>query len=267
VTTADFVVRNSRKQFLRLTLPEGSKVWSAFVDGRAEKPALSDSDEAGAEPTVLIKIIHSTRGFPVRVVYATPGPRLGGLGTVRGVLPRPDILVTESRWDVYVPDDLRYGTPRSNMELAAAGQRLSRDALEERLAGAETDTVHQALEPLRISVPSAGVLYAFEKLYANQSQRDAWMALPYAPRSGSPLATGASVLGALLLWLGLGLLLRPDARVPRRVAVGCAVAGGLGLTMAHGLYPLSPWPALLISALVMLAGASVSWRRTRTQGA
>jgi hypothetical protein len=42
VTTARFVVRNARKQFLRIELPANSEVWSVFVAGRAEKPALAE---------------------------------------------------------------------------------------------------------------------------------------------------------------------------------------------------------------------------------
>ncbi len=45
VTTAQFTVRNSRKQFLKITLPEGSTVWSAFVNGKAEKPALGENGQ------------------------------------------------------------------------------------------------------------------------------------------------------------------------------------------------------------------------------
>ena len=41
VTTARFVVRNHRKQFLRVVLPSGSEVWSASVAGRAETPAMA----------------------------------------------------------------------------------------------------------------------------------------------------------------------------------------------------------------------------------
>jgi hypothetical protein len=233
------------------------------VDGRAEKPAVSGSTDGDAGQTVLIKIIHSTRGFPVRVVYATPGPRLGGLGTARGLLPRPDILVTQSRWDVLVPDDLRYGEPRSNMDLVSEGERLSRHDLEAQLTGADTDEARQLLDPLHISVPSAGIRYSFEKLYANQSDGDTWMALPYAPRAGSLLATGAGIVGALLLWVGLGLLLRPDPRVPRRGAAGLAAGGAVILMISHGIYPLSPWPALLTTALVLAAAAAALVHRRR----
>ncbi|HKU39094.1 MAG TPA: hypothetical protein VJR89_13125, partial [Polyangiales bacterium] len=69
VTTARFAVRNSREQFLKVKLPKGSKVWSVFVADRAEKPALEET-KAG-EPIVLIKIVTSTDGFPVELIYET----------------------------------------------------------------------------------------------------------------------------------------------------------------------------------------------------
>ena len=40
------------------------------------------------------------------------------------------------------------------------------------------DGAQQALEPLRITVPASGVHYAFEKLYANQSDHDARFSVP-----------------------------------------------------------------------------------------
>ena len=49
VTVARFWVRNSRKQFLRIDLPEGSEVWSAFVNGRPEKPALATDPDGSGE--------------------------------------------------------------------------------------------------------------------------------------------------------------------------------------------------------------------------
>ncbi|TFH48321.1 MAG: hypothetical protein E4H01_06575, partial [Lysobacterales bacterium] len=45
VNTAQFQVRNSRRQFLRLELPPQSQVWSVFVDGKAEKPAAAETSE------------------------------------------------------------------------------------------------------------------------------------------------------------------------------------------------------------------------------
>ena len=51
VTRAQFDVRNSRRQFLRLSLPDESRIWSVFVNGgprsrpmplaRVKEPAMS----------------------------------------------------------------------------------------------------------------------------------------------------------------------------------------------------------------------------------
>ena len=70
VTAARYTVRNSRKQFLRVRLPADSELWAVTVNGKSEKPALAEQKEgesAGRE--VLIKIINSTTGFPVELVY------------------------------------------------------------------------------------------------------------------------------------------------------------------------------------------------------
>jgi hypothetical protein len=116
VTTAEFTVRNSRKQFLRVRLPRDSEMWSAFVDGKPEKPALAQGENEG-DRDVLIKIINSTRPFTVHLIYATTGDAIGRLGTIEAVLPNPDILVTQSRWDVFLPEEMTYGQPSTNMDV------------------------------------------------------------------------------------------------------------------------------------------------------
>jgi hypothetical protein len=260
VTTADFLVRNSRKQFLRLVLPEGSEVWSAFVDGRAEKPALAEDGEGGGAPTVLVKIVNSTEGFPVRLVYATRGPGIGALGRVRGRLPRPDILVTESRWDVYVPHDMRYGDPSTNLEAVGRGQAVSNDAMREQLARSLAGDTPNILDPLRITVPTAGIHFAFEKLYANQSDQDGWVVLPYASAAGSFLGGIASAVGAALVWLGLAVWVWRDRfpAVPSRAALGVAAAGFLTVLVSVGVHHVSAWPALLVS--LALPSVWLGWK-------
>src|SRR4029079_6937541 len=84
VTTAQLRVRNARRQFLELLLPEGSEVWSVFVDGRGEKPALAGGDKPGARARVLIRLAASSEGFPVEIVYATRGKKLGFAGRLEG---------------------------------------------------------------------------------------------------------------------------------------------------------------------------------------
>jgi hypothetical protein len=89
VTTAHFSVRNSRKQFLRVRLPKGADLWSAAVDGKPEKPAISSNGSNDAAPEILVKVINSVQGFPVELIYATPVSVMDRLGRVNAHLPRP----------------------------------------------------------------------------------------------------------------------------------------------------------------------------------
>jgi hypothetical protein len=265
VTTAEFTLRNSRKQFLRLRLPKGAVVWSAFVDGRPEKPAVSEGKN-GADPAVLIKIINSTAGFPVQLVYATQGPGFGSLGSARGSLARPDVLVTHSRWDVYVPAEMRYARLSTNLDVVTAGDVVSQDAMARELGRTDGEGgAQQALDPLRINVPKAGVHYAFEKLYANQGDQEAWIVLPYASAGGAVAGRLTSVVGSLLVWVGLALLFRLDPRLPRvspRLSLGISAAGLLLVLICAGGYGLGMVPALLVSLAVVAGMAVLYWRRT-----
>jgi hypothetical protein len=88
------------------------------------------------------------------------------------------------------------------------------------MAGAREETAKQrAVEPLRIAVPTSGIHYAFEKLYANQGDETAWFALAYASGAGATAGRVMSLIGAGLLWLGLGLLVRPHPSIGRMAAV------------------------------------------------
>lgn len=266
VTAATFSVRNSRKQFLRVDLPAGSEVWSVFVDGKPEKAARAaggDGEESPGGEGVLIKIVTSTRGFPVELVYATPVDAVSGLGRVRAELARPDILVTHSRWDLYLPAGVDYGEPRSNLELAAAGEPVTPGEMAAEmadLAGGETST----LAPLRIDVPSSGLRFSAEKLYANQAGDRAWIAVPYATGAGAAMGRALTALGTLLLWLGAGLWLRRPARVPAAAAPAAAAVGALLLGLTLGLYRLSAAPAVATTLALAVAAALVlaarAWR-------
>ena len=224
VTTAHFTVRNNRKQFLKIKLPKGSEVWSAMVAGQAVKPALvapevgKKSDDGSAH--ILIKIINSSEGFPVELIYATASAKIQSLGKLRGRLPRPDIVVTHTRWAVYLPEGPRYGAASSNLELVdiQAGGRAP--SLRE---GKAEDRSWATQTPMKIDVPTSGVCYTFKKLYANRSDEESEFVITYASTGGRRLAWLFSVVGTILLWLGLGFALkRPDYR---RRALSVAAAG------------------------------------------
>ncbi len=257
VTTAHFVVRNSRKQFLRVRLPEGSQIWSVFVNGKPENPARSDGEDEEESSSVLIKIVNSTRGFPVQIVYATEGSGIRRLGKVTASLPRPDILVTESRWDAFLPAEMRYGAPSTNMDIVRVGALVSASELEAEFAKlGDAAGVQQTLEPLRITVPTSGVHYAFEKLYANQADHDAWFSVPYASAGGAFTGQPVNLLGIGLFWTGIWLSRRGDARVEPRRALALAGVGAVILLITIGFYHVSATLPMVVSVLVGLALAA-----------
>ena len=262
VTTARLLVRNSRRQFLRLALPPGSQVWSVFVDGKPEKPAHAAEGEA-----VLIKMINSARGFPVELVYATPTQSMNGVGTISSQLPRPDMVVTESRWEVYLPFGPRYHSLESTMDPVLRGAWVDpRQAIAKVADGFEA----QMGQPLRISVPSQGIRFAFEKLYANQSPEAAAFKIRYLSSDANVIGLAVSAAGTLLLWLGLVALASKRVRLPRVLAL---ISLGLGLAIliaALGLLGTSPLVASALS-LVIAAGLALwagigqlrAWRARR----
>jgi hypothetical protein len=261
VTTASLTVRNSRKQFLKIALPPESQVWSVFVDGKPEKPALetaSAGKKTSGDPSVLIKIINSSTGFPVDVIYATPISKVRALGTISGRLPRPDMVVTQSRWDVFLPDGLSYGTPDSNMDVVDKGVPMTREAMAAAVGGvADKAGAQQMIEPLRITVPASGIRYAFEKLYANQADEDAEFSMPYASGGGAVLAELLTLIGACLLLVGIWLMIRRHPRVPLQLAAGGAGFGLVLLIVTLGYLGTS---ATLLVVLAVLAGVGAGAR-------
>ena len=204
LTSAHFNVRNSRQQFLRVELPAQSKVWLALVDGKPEKPAMADAEEskgAAGRPGILVKIINSTQGFPVDLIYQTPTSELGQMGILRAVLPRPDMIAAETHWDLFLPQDMSYGRPDSNMNIERAPQYVSKQAMEYEVKRfAEDAAVNAAVQPLRFNVPVAGVRYSFNKLYANQTAGDAYVTIPYSSGGGTFFVASLVMFLALAFW-------------------------------------------------------------------
>jgi hypothetical protein len=271
VTTARFTVRNNRKQFLRVRLPEGAQVWSATVAGRPEKPAISaepgDSNDGTGRPEILIKVINSIEGFPVELVYATPLPKMGGLGRVRAHLPQPDMIVTATRWDVFLPESFRYGSPDTNMSLAATAGIGTPELLRKKLEDFDQSVLaQQPNHPLRIEVPATGVHFGFEKLYANQGDQAAAFSIPYSSAAGARLGQILALLGGALFWGGIVI---GFVKLPAKIArAGFAIAAaGLATAIGSiGYFGTNPTPVVVLSALVLTAlcarAAAVQWRRS-----
>jgi energy-converting hydrogenase Eha subunit C len=109
-----------------------------------------------------------------------------------------------------------------------------------------------------IEVPTAGVHYAFEKLYANQAEDEATFSIPYASSFGATLGQALALLGTALFWSGIALALR-GAPLDRRVALGLAALGFAVLWIPLGYLQINPVPPLLLS-LLALAGLAFATR-------
>jgi hypothetical protein len=210
-------------------------------------------------------MINSAKGFPVDIVYATPVEIIEHLGTVSSRLPRPDMVVTHSRWDVFLPAGPRYRVPDSTMDLVLGGVRVNPRAVGAE-AMARVGDAYQAQmgQPLRITVPTQGIQFAFEKLYANQSSEAAAFSIGYVSAGANQLGLLLSAVGTVLLWIGIVAVASPRVRLPR-LGTMAAIAAGVGLLiLTIGYLGISLVPAsslaLLIAAVVAGWWSIGRWR-------
>ncbi|MDH5326464.1 MAG: hypothetical protein OEZ68_06495 [Gammaproteobacteria bacterium] len=250
VTTAKYLVRNSRRQFLRLSLPAESEVWSVFVDNQAEKPASASEDSNG----ILIKMINSTSGFPVEIVYATPISKLSMMGSIGTHLPLPDMVVTKTHWNVFVPFGPDYVDVESNMDIIARNAR----------ANPRDMTMHQSGQAnknqagaFKVNVPTQGIRFEFAKLYANKSQTPAFFTIRYTSVEGKTLGIWVSIIGVLLIWLAIFLIKFPSEKLAeqnRHKASWWVLGSGFALVLLSIGYLGT---SLQVAATTALLGAVV----------
>lgn len=111
VTRAVYTVRNNRKQFLEVTLPEDEKIalWSSFVADKPVKPSKTK------EGKILLPLEKSSyegselQSFTVEIIYySNLGARLHPMGAVSLNMPELDLPVSKSMLSVYAPGRLKY---------------------------------------------------------------------------------------------------------------------------------------------------------------
>ncbi|MDP2312977.1 MAG: hypothetical protein Q8P41_08735 [Pseudomonadota bacterium] len=180
MTRVRYGVRNNRRQFLRLSLPEGAEVWSASVAGRGVKVA------AGEGGGVLVPLVRSDAsggaltGFLVELIYVENGAPLAvGHGDLRVELPRADAPTSQLQWTVYFPADAKVsrkdhdGTVRQVEYFSSAPQLPSDATVSQQAQGnvaraAQNQDVSGALgqgvEPVRVELPLAGQVHTYEKM-------------------------------------------------------------------------------------------------------
>ncbi len=265
VTTAKLIVRNSRQQFMRLILPPDTEVWSVFVDGKPEKPARHRDTEPEGHFSVLIKMINASDGFPVELVYATRAHAMGFVGTISGSLPSPDMVVTHTRWDVYLPDGARYDKPDTSLKTivdgASGSSRSAWSSLDAvSLIGTARATELPVDGTLRIGVPVQGVHIAFEKLYANQFDDDATFSIRYASTDASRYGVLLSVIGAMLIGFAI-VTLRGGRRRSLTTTFAALLTGIALLIGAMVTLSANPAPVSALTLIVAIGWAGIAATR------
>lgn len=179
MTRVRYAVRNNRKQFLRLTIPDGAEVWSASVAGRGVKVARGEGG-------VLVPLVRSDASggaltaFSVELVYVEGGAALKtGRGTLKVALPRVDAPSSQLQWTVYVPFAARvvrrtsegsvrrvdyFSTSPEIPQDAVVAQQYS-NAVEGEVANQGMNgALGQGVEPVEVALPLTGNPLYYEKM-------------------------------------------------------------------------------------------------------
>ncbi len=105
ISTFTWQLRNNQNQYLKVLLPEGARIWSAFVDGQAIKPV----QEGPLLKLPLISSRHKEQelaSFPVEITFVGAETGRAWLGSARLEAPLlPGVPTSQLSWAVYLPRD------------------------------------------------------------------------------------------------------------------------------------------------------------------
>jgi len=99
-------VRNNGRQFLRVTLPPGARVWSAFVAGQAVRPGKSERE--GVVQLPLERASSGDETVKVELTYVSPEKFPTTRGRFDLISPALDVPLKNARWSLYLPPDYSY---------------------------------------------------------------------------------------------------------------------------------------------------------------
>ncbi len=110
-------IQNRTRQYLKVQLPAGARLWSAEVAGRLTKPAMPAGGGGG---TILLPLLKRGKGelsYTVKVFYSLKLDSKPGFGRTMALKPpKPlDINVGQTFWTVYAPGEYEYSCD-GNME-------------------------------------------------------------------------------------------------------------------------------------------------------
>jgi hypothetical protein len=104
LTEISLRIQNRAQPFLRVVLPAGASMVSVDVAGASAKPALGSD---GVRVPLLRSGFRPSGPYNVTFVYLHDGAPFAGKGRAGIALPRMDIPVTVTEWEVFVPSRYR----------------------------------------------------------------------------------------------------------------------------------------------------------------
>jgi hypothetical protein len=191
------LVRNTQKQYIRITLPGECEIWSTLVAGAAVKPAL---DENGK---VMIPLQKSSKSdskdshsaFQVEFIYLVKSPAMSRRSNLSITFPYCDIPINQLFVNVFLPENFRYGefegmrevsywskslpsAPSSSVSSGLAKQKeqnnfrfeLSKNAKSYKQDDGKSKGGRvTGVLPVKIDMPQVGRQFLFEQLGASSS--------------------------------------------------------------------------------------------------
>ncbi len=109
-------VRNSSKQFLEISLPANSDIWSVFVGNQPVESSLNSEGKLLVPLNRSNSVNNQLDTFPVEVIYNTSEDPFSIFGSQNSSLPVVDLMVSQLIWSVYLPNDYSYKYFSSTLE-------------------------------------------------------------------------------------------------------------------------------------------------------
>ena len=106
-------LRNAGEQFFSMRLPEGAKLWGAYVEGEPVRP----NRVAGGEILVPILKAPRDRAFDLGVIWSERPKKLGFGSELALTSPKLDLPAEAVDWDVFLPADYQVVGTSGNMKM------------------------------------------------------------------------------------------------------------------------------------------------------
>lgn len=165
ISTFTWTLRNNQNQYLEVRLPEGARLWSAFVDGRAVKPL----ESGGALKLPLVSSQGTGDGlssFPVEITFVGAEVRRAWVG--RQAMEAPQLVgvpISQLDWSLYLPRDrelLGFGGTMEPSDEPPAPPRQAQAIPEARGANEVLSEEAQSKDEVAAPAPAAGAAGALE---------------------------------------------------------------------------------------------------------